>query len=434
MKGYIHKIRNNDFFLLYLLVILTLMIRSIYVLNIYKNDGKTNFGDDFYYLSLGNHFAAGNWVSPQIDGIYPNFIITAPGVPVLVALFIRLFNDPIVPFFIYNIISASLIVPVFYYLGKEIFSKNIGWLLAIWGVLNIEFLKYTPHILKETTVYLFVPLTILFIIKGIKSQSHFKYLIFSVLSFVWLIHTDERYFFYFPIFGLIFLLKKPFDPYKGFRSIILWSSFVLLLMLPWGIRNYKIYGQVVIISPRTTVFTSKVWGKDISGMNFLNNKEKSISSNESIFNDRDGLSKEKDISTAEKKGIDLYLKTFINIWQPTYFKKKYIQYSWWPDARPRLWSTRHNLVSLTFYGVFLPLYLIGLVLLVIKSNLVGLFLGVIPVINSLLHTFMIMPEERYRYPIVFIVVMIGFWAATNLYENAKNICMRISNSNSKPLD
>jgi hypothetical protein len=211
---------------------------------------------------------------------------------------------------------------------------------------------------------------------------------------------------------------------------MIWACLVILFLIPWGIRNYKVYNQVVILSPRTTAFTSKIWGKDISQMNFQNkNREKSISSNERILDYQDGLSIEKEISSSEKKGIGLYLKTFINVWKPTYFKTKYVQYSWWPDARPQKWSTKHNLVSITFYGLFLPFYLIGLVLIIIKLDIIRLFLGIIPIIHSLLHTLMITPEERYRYPIVFIIVMIGFWAAMKLYEITKKYLNKDFESN-----
>ena len=150
-----------------LLVLVALVLRVIYVFSIYSVSGTSIFGDDLYYIFLGEQIASGNWV-PQLEGQVT--FNAGPTLPLLVAIFIKLFNDPVIPFFIYNIIVTSLMVPVLYFLGKELFNQNTGWLIAIWGVLFMEAYKYSPHILKESTLFLFVPLTLFFLVRSIKAD------------------------------------------------------------------------------------------------------------------------------------------------------------------------------------------------------------------------------------------------------------------------
>ncbi|MGA2405368.1 MAG: glycosyltransferase family 39 protein [Bacteroidales bacterium] len=421
MKYLIYQLKNNEKFALYLIVVFTLILKSVYVFATYYYIGTKEWGDDSFYLSLGEHIASGNWTDQPNGEAYLN---VAPVIPFLIALFVRLFKDPIIPFYVYSLLATVLLIPVLFYLGKEMFNTKIGWLLALWGGVNLEFIKYIPHLLKEPTLYLLIPLTILLLIKFVKSKNQIYYLILSAISFTLLMHTDERYFFYFPFFTLIFLLKRPILLQKRFRSMVIWVGLVFLLMLPWGIRNYIVFGQVVIISSRTTSYTSKIWGKDISGFDYIKKNEGSVPISEIVLNDRDKLLENQIKKSNELSGLGLYFKTFINIWQPCFFKAKYVKYCWWEKARLQKWSFRHNFISLAFYGVFLPFYVIGLILLSIKFNPLGLFIGSIPILHSLLHSYMVMPEERYRYPIVFIVVMIGSWTVTKLYENVKNIMVK----------
>ena len=392
-----------------LLVLVALVLRVIYVFSIYSVSGTSIFGDDLYYIFLGEQIASGNWV-PQLEGQVT--FNAGPTLPLLVAIFIKLFNDPVIPFFIYNIIVTSLMVPVLYFLGKELFNQNTGWLIAIWGVLFMEAYKYSPHILKESTLFLFVPLTLFFLVRSIKADKPFWHLLWASISFTWLIHTDERYFIYLPLFLGFFIFIKPWRFNSFIRLAGFWFFFVFLLMIPWSIRNYKTFNQFVILTPRTTAITSKFWGNNIS-------------TNAAHFTDDVARERDKEnrydqaVEFGNQYGISprVYgqnvarIRAFMNFWQPTYFRPTFIQYGF----RSQIWSLKHNLVSMVFYGIFLPFYLIGIILLIKKKHLTGFWLAMIPVIHSVMHAYLVMPLERYRSPITFIVVMIGIGAAKIFY-------------------
>jgi 4-amino-4-deoxy-L-arabinose transferase-like glycosyltransferase len=400
MKKLSDLIAYNEKRLLIVFFTFSLLIKLIYVIIIYQKQGLSGWVDDKYYLMIGGQFATGNF-SPHPMG--EQYLRVAPLIPLVVAFFYKIFGDPIIPFFAYNIILSSLLVPILYYLGKELVDNFTGWLMALWGLCNIEFFKYTPHILKEPTIYLLIPLILLLVLQQIR-KANFVNLILAAILFSILIHTDERYIVYLPVFPVILFFYKPPKSAKIMREIIIWFSVVFLLMIPWTIRNYQEYGQIVIISHRTTPFTSKLWGKDIYGMKFVKTKQNIL------HNDRLQSNDTRVINPIENNRLNLYFKTFVNIWQPTFFKTKKVRYSWWVDERNQKWSLRHNLISFFFYGLFLPFYVIGLIISIKRKNILLLFIGLLPVIHNLLHTFMVMPEERYRYPFVFIIVMIGIWA------------------------
>jgi hypothetical protein len=413
MNSFIEKtnnfLRSNEIRVLLFLFILTLIFRTIHAVITFKSVGTTNWSDDWEYLSMGRQIADGHW-SPMLDEF--RYMQVGPVLPLLIAFSIKIYGNPNLPVFIYNIIITSLIVPLLFYLGKEIFNRKTGWLLAIWSIFYIDFYRYNPHLLKEPTVFFFLPLTLFLLIKAVRGNNYLIYTILSALSFAWLVHSDERYIVYFPIFALAFCLQRPFKLQQVILSVATWTGLVFLLMLPWGIHNYKVFGQVVIISPRTTTLTSKVWGNDISGMNFSKKEPSGIYCYELNRYKTFKYGEKYGIAPHEYKGFELYIRSFINFWQPAYFKASFIQHG----ARFQKWSFAHNVSGLLFYGIFLPFYMVGILLLLRKKYSLGLSLAFIPIIHSLLHTYMVWPLERYRSPIVFIIVMIGMYAIFNLYE------------------
>ena len=114
------------------------------------------------------------------------------------------------------------------------------------------------------------------------------------------------------------------------------------------------------------------------------------------------------------------IRAFINFWQPTYFYPTFIQYGF----RFQHWSLKHNLISILFYGIFLPFYFIGFILLFKQKRFLLLLIATIPLIHSLIHAYMIWPLERYRSPVTFIIVMIGIMTMLFLTEKLKIVLKR----------
>jgi 4-amino-4-deoxy-L-arabinose transferase-like glycosyltransferase len=403
---------KNNARILAILAALTLIFRLAYIYYSWSDKGRANWIDDLYYLSMGEQIASGNW-QPISDG-KPQMIV-GPVIPLLVAAFILLFSDPIVPFFIFNALVTSFTVVLLFYIGKELFNEPVGWLLCIWGILFADHFKYLLHVLKEPLLYLLVPLVFWLFVKSVKKPASKNLLFLTALSYAFLIHTDERFLVYFPVFILGFLLTKPLK-FRGFiKSATLFSIFTILLMLPWGIRNYVVFDQVVIISPRTTVFTSKLWGENLeaTSSHFADENSRMIL-NESRMQRALEFGKTHGITPREQGIKEARLKALINFWQPTYFQPTFIQYGY----RIQLWSLQHNMSGLLFYGIFLPFYFIGLFFLFKRRNPIGLFVAFIPIIHSLLHAYMVWPLERYRSPVTFIVVMVGIWSLIILFGNS----------------
>lgn len=401
MKKVLDRLTKNEKRVIFILVALSFLFRLACVYAEYSRNGTRNWSDDWEYLACGRQIASGNY-NPVTSDVIP-YMQVAPGLPLLVAASLVIFGDAAWPIFIYNILITSLLVAVLFYLGKLVFGRKVGWLLALWGVLYPEFIRNNAHILKEPSIYFFLVLTVFLLLQSIKNNGQLRPLLLSILSFTWLVHVDERYLMYAPLFLFAFLMVRPFNWKRIITSAFIWGTGFLILLTPWTIRNHYVFDQVVLVSPRTTAITGKIWGTNIMGMQF--GKSTKYTFDEAVKN-----GKVYGLTPRPFGKTEIYARAFVNFWQPTYFRPTFIQNGF----RLQKWSLTHNLLGLVFYGLFLPFFIVGIFMLARRRNGFGLFLAAIPICHSIAHTVMIWPLERFRSPVVFCIVAVGIWAIFEL--------------------
>ena len=260
-KKLFDKIKTNEKNAILVLVAITFIFRIIIALISFSEDDINSWADSREYLWFGQQFANGNF-NPHWE-VENHGLEVAPFVPSLVAIFILLFDSPYWPFFFYNCLITSIVVYVLYLLGKNIFNTYVGYLIALWAMFYTDYFRFNIQLLKEPTVYLFLPLTVLLTILSIKNRERIIYVIMSSITFSVLIHTDERYLFVAPLFLILFIIIKNISLIKRIKSSLIWLIFCIILALPMIIRNYKVYDEIVLISPQTIQITNKLWKSKI---------------------------------------------------------------------------------------------------------------------------------------------------------------------------
>jgi len=407
---------NSVMLCISVLFLVSLMIRLFFTFTDYSLNGTDKWADSWRYYNAGVSFAQGDFY-PKPSEVRP-FMVDGPSIPITVAVSTLVFSDPIWPVLVLNCLVSALLVFVLYKLGEEIVSKNAGVMLAFWSVFNFGFIQLNHQILKEPHVITLVPLITLLLIYVYKNKNAVHNVILSALLFSWLIHVDERFLAYSPIIVIAMMLSKRV---KGrLQLAVLWVIVLIASMIPWTIRNHMQFDEIVILTPRTTSFTSKIWGSNILPMHFEDSLAKEL---------WNGLRMNQAKNEAEQAGIDLreygkiekYYMAFYHYWKPVYLKTNFIQYGF----RPVKWSLRHNLSGIAFYGIFLPFYLYGMFASIAKKNYLVFILSLIPLFHSLLHTIMIWPLERYRLPSNFIIVIVAIWVVDNYWHRRKKRMMHL---------
>jgi 4-amino-4-deoxy-L-arabinose transferase-like glycosyltransferase len=402
--------------ILFIICLVSLLIKvTAYILT--KDMFEGMFPDRYQYIAYGEQIAEGNW-NPDLGG---SLMYVAPGLPLIVALMKVLFKDSTMPVLILNMILSSSGVFILYYLGREIFNHKIGLIMGLWMAVYYPAIKFSLFVYKEPLIYFLLPLTLLLLIRSIRKGFDIKNILLSSITYAILIHIDERFIIYLPIFPLVYFINKNSVSISNkLRSSILWIIFVIIMLIPWTIRNYQIYNQLVIISPRTTAFSSKLFGDNL-WKNYsetepsynVNTKKLSLISYKDFYAKQAGK-----IAREQKKELRMYgnkeakVRAFFNYWQPTYFKPHFIINGY----RVEQWLISANITSILYYGIFLPFYVLGIILLVIKKDRMALFIAFLPIIHSLIHAYLVIPLGRYRSPMDFIVALIGLWAIFELYK------------------
>lgn len=397
-------VNKNKSILLFILFVMSFTLKVVITYREYSINDTGNWSDALLYLDYGKNIASGVSYS-EIDR---NFRMVGPIIPSIVASSIIITGDPIWPVLVLNCLLSALLVYVLFELGKKTVSITAGFILAVWSVINFNFIKFNYQILKEPLVFLLVPLIILCLINIFKQKKALLNAVYSSLLFSLLIHTDERFVVYLPLFLLFIYVVA--ESKNKIRYSLLWLAILLISMIPWTIRNYNQYGDLVILTPRTTAITSKIWGTDLAQLHFTSedaaDRQIAKRKDQSLNYSEQNQTKPRLYGRYER-----YYKAFIHYWQPLFIRLTYIQYG----NRPVKWSLLHNLNSLITYGIFLPFYIIGFVLAILRKKLLLVFLGFLPIIHSLLHTLMVWPLERYRITTGFLVVLVSLWLFDEIY-------------------
>jgi len=218
---------------------------------------------------------------------------------------------------------------------------------------------------------------------------------------------------------------------------------IIVCMAPWLYRNYIVYNRPVILTVRTTVLTDKFFGKEPLfnySIRYNSNKDTSsimaisevsipiyqalldsLKKGEKIESSEERIKNLRNLKKAFSKGhiphafspLEIRLSNFNSYWRPFNFRG-YFSGNGFRYIEP--WSLRLNIVSILQYGLLLPFFIIGLVLLFFRRNNNGIFLVSIVFIHSFIHTFIAWGIPRYRYPIDAIIIIVAIWG---IFESIK---------------
>ena len=426
IKKFIHAIQYNELKFAISLIGICFSLRLLAAIFLFSENQIDSWADSKEYLWFGEQFALGNF-NPYWD-VENHGLIVGPYVPILIAFFIKLFGSPLWPFFIYNCLITSFLTYVIYLLGKNIFNRKVGLLSALWSIFYTDFFRFNIQLLKEPTIYFFLPLTILLVVLSIRNKNKIIFLFGSSTAFSISMHADPRYFFFIPVILIPYLFIN-WTLIERLKTISLWMAFCLFFSMPMLIRNYNVYGEIIFISPQTISITNKLWKSNVEPYNKSFNQRLLDSAMSNFENDNQSSAEEKYFNSRFENALkqsggegrkpyrygkyEKYFMAMKHYWQATYFTPNYL----YRGFRYQKWSLKHNFSSLVFYGIFLPFYLFGFFLTIRNKNLIAIYIAIIPLFHSFMHTFALLPLERYRSHINFCIIIIGFWVIDLLYKN-----------------
>lgn len=316
-------------------------------------------------------------------------------------------------------------------------SRPVSFTALIWSGLYFVFLHYSGQLLRETLIFFEVVLLFWIFLRLSKSgQFPFTGLLSLSLVYTLLIHTDGRYLFFAPFLLIIFICFGG-RFLRALRKYMVFGGLVILFTIPWTIRNYFAYGEVIVISEMTLNLTGDQLStrgehfvfKDIDSVyttpafdcneNYPTEEERALV--KTGFNPNNRSEEELDLIRRDIYPVKSYLGRklyFIeSLWSPFDFTFNYKPFPWANFEGP--FSMKHNILSIICYGLLLPFYLYGIILMAGRKNRSWIILLLPVALQFVLHvlTFGI---ERYRHPVDAFIIIAGTFGLCNFISVLKN--------------
>jgi len=415
------------------LFLFALLIRVAYTLLKLRSNGLERGYDAGDYIQFAEFMQVQGWMVEDISALN---LHAGPGYPWVLFLDMSLSggNSFYLSIALNVVVSALFCVLLFHLLLNLGLNRNISLGAGLWASLYVQHLRYVPELNKETLV-IFLLAFVIYTLYQRPEMIKFRMLALGALAYSYLIHIDERYFFYIP-FLVVFMLLPPLK--SGVRNAMLFSFLVILSMIPWLYRNYIVFERPVILTERTAPFTDKLLGYESPANPY---RQDPISpyqrTNIPVYEAfTDSLIQGYELKSKGYRYLDLMKEgiqnadtpytqgkweakwsEFKEMYKPVHFQGAYTANGY---RYQRPWKAASNLIYGLQYGGLLLLLPFGIVQLSrTHRRLLYLILMVI-VVHTLIHVFIAYGLQRYRVPIDFCLMILGAFGVQFIIKKATN--------------
>lgn len=396
--------------------------------------GVNTTADFADYIQYANYILDQGVMVLDINGLKAH---SGPGWPLLIALNFLLAGSQSYGFILsLNVLLSASAVPVVYLMSRRVMAGKWALLVASWYLIYIPHIWQAQFLGKESLVFCLFPISIYMVLRVAQIATiDWRSLTVFILSYIYLIHSDERYFFFFPIFFLLLLLAGEGTLKQRFLKSVLVGSLLLLFMLPWTYRNYLVFDRPIVLTERTAKFTDPIFGYEAPPNPYrtsyydLRSKEAAeyyTAVGKRIEEGSDSLNAKADPKVLRwiKQGVEegnypqanSYIHEkgsyLLEYWRPFRLKSNFYGSGF---RYMEKWNMDRIIFSVLQYSVLLPFFLIGIFYGTKRLDRQILFFCIIIFLHSFIHVFMAHAITRYRLPIDPLIMIIAFYGMANLF-------------------
>jgi hypothetical protein len=360
--------------------------------------------------------------------------VVGPFLPWLNALTMSVFGINYLGLYIVTAIASSFITFFTYKTARLFLNKKVSFFIGIWSLFYFFYFYYAPTPGKDILMALFLIILIyLFGKLFINKKFNYKLYLLFVFIFVLSFHHDERFFMFTPLF-FVFIIIYETDRFKQFniKKSFFFGFLVLLMMIPWTIRNYQKHYKILLISTRTQMLTDKLFGyksDEFKGDYFMEPYGVYYIHDYQIDSVIQGLKKntdgghiiiEKQRQYMKEGNLPHLFTPIEKFWvnakefiRPIQIEGEYQRTGYYYYEK----SFRQNLASFLFYGIMLIFSIPGFFFLYKKDKPYFILFFSIVVYYTLIHTFFVpWTTWRYRLPLDALFIITGWIGITSIFK------------------
>jgi len=334
-----------------------------------------------YDFLIATKIAAGaDWWSEPISPAAPGYqwllgaLFRVGGVHRWLVIIMQAFLGGVTAFFLYRI-------------GEKHLGSAVGLLSAVWLAIYVHHVHFASVMVRDVTVTALVA-CLCFSLARYASRIHG--VLGAALVYSVLVHFDPQYLLFLPFLALYYLIFATDYKLLNVQRMFVFLGAVLVLLTPWTIRNYRVYGEPIPVALEATRYVRPV-KRVLSG----------------------GADELQALGVAVASRPDFWQNSR-EFWRVTRFGESAVPT---PDGNTVVipaWSLRHNVISLLTYGLLLPFFLWGVWLAIKNRDRTGLILAVAVAGVYLIHA-LYGGDSRNRLPVEPLFILLAFYSISSLY-------------------
>ncbi len=402
---------DQRIFLAIFLVVSVFRILTIALL--FSGDPLANGGDAVQYHFFGLSIAQDpGWFSKHLGVVPPLYPFFLAGVYKIVG------DCPMCALYAQTLL-AGLTAGLIFLIGKRVFGTWVGVLSAFFFMVHPSAVTWGGVLIRETLIMFLFTGTLMAALE-IRHGSTSRRVILLGVAYGLLILTDTRFLFYAPFLALYLFVPRGGQGW-GWNPTFLFGAVIILMLVPWTVRNFIAYDKFVLIDTRTLSF---IKGKGADHPDYIKPPQE-VSALARRHMNVPAAGGAEATSKAGPTGpsslnhhlpdprptlFDKVLYNFQEFWRICRFHE-----SNFPVFRPH-WSRSHNWGSILYFIPLLILTVVGGGLYYRRDRMATVVL-IFPLLgHTLLHMFAPYSNTRYRMPIEIPMILLAMYALVWLLE------------------
>ena len=313
---------------------------------------------------------------------------TAPGYRALLAAAFDLAGTSWWTAIVLNALLGAATTLFLYRIGEQRLGRRVGFAAALWLGLYLNQIHFASVVRREVLVtFLFV----WFVYSLVKPFHRMRNAVWSAVLYVALTYTEPMFLLLLPLILVYLALWSTQHRALSVQYLFLFLTALLLLNIPWTIRNYIVRRDIVLISLEATRYTEPI------ARLLRDSPPEPPLAPEATTIDRPG-----------------FVHETLEFW-------RVVRLADAPgDPRRGLapepaWSFRHNAASVVNFGLLLPLFVVGMAAACKRRHRAALVLTGSVVSYAMLRGFY-GAAERARLPVEPLIILVAFYGAKVLLD------------------
>ncbi len=337
--------------------------------------------ETYDYRTAAKMAAGVNWLTTPVSP-------SAPGYRALLAAAFKLVGTSWWTAVILNALLGAATTLFLYRIGEQRLGRRVGLVAALWLGLYANQIYFASVVGRHVLVtFLFV----WFVHSLVKPFHRMRSAVWSSILYVALTYTEPMFLLLLPLILAYLVVWATHHRALSIQYAFLFLTAVVLLNIPWTVRNYIVRRDIMLISLEASQYTGP-----IARLLRDSPPEPPLAPG---------------AATIERPGFGYETREF---WRVGRFADAPgdPQHGIAPEPA---WSFRHNATSVVNFGVLLPLFAVGVVVACKRRHRAALVLTGAIVSYAVLRGFY-GAAERARLPVEPLIILVAFYGAKVLLD------------------